>query len=214
MTAASATEAPSRLLAYRDDGPVAGAVGALLGRVARVPPAALAVAGVLPLLAAIAIEGDGASDAVVGAAIAWLIVVAGASAGRTDDGRFRWLSTPMLRLGEYAALIWMGAIAGGSGIPAAFALLCALAFRHYDLVYRLRTQGAEPPVWVGVLGGGWAGRLIVAYVLLQLDVLATGLFVAAGVLGAVFVAESASSWARGEPLETSDVYDDEEDEEA
>lgn len=214
MTAAGAAEAPRRLLVYRDDGPIARAIGAVLGRVARVPPAALVVAGALPLFVVIALEGAGTSDVAVGAVLAWLIVVAGASAGRVDAGRFRWVATPVLRAAEYSALVWMGAIAGDHGVPAAFALLSALAFRHYDLVYRLRHRGAEPPAWVGALGGGWAGRLIVAYVLLPAGVLPTAMFVAAGVLGVVFVAESASSWARGESVDEAELYDEEDDEDA
>ena len=213
MTAASATEAPRKLLAYRDDGPVASAIGAVLGRAARVPPAVLAVVGALPLFAAIAITGDGASDELVAGVIAWFIVVAGASAGRLDMGRLRWISTPVLRGTEYAALTWMGAIAGGSGVAAAFALMCALAFRHYDLVYRLRHLGVETPAWVGVLSLGWAGRLIAAWVLLVAGVLPTGFFIAAAVFGVVFVSESAASWLRAEPADELEVYDEEEDEE-
>ena len=68
-------------------------------------------------------------------------------------------------------------------MPAAFALMSALAFRHYDLVDRFRHLGLETPRWVGIVGLGWAGRLIGAYVLLVLDVFPTGVFVAAAVLG-------------------------------
>jgi hypothetical protein len=214
MTAASATEAPRKLLAYRDDGPVAGAIGAVLGRAARIPPPALAVAGALPLFVAIVITGDGASDELIAGVLAWFIVVAGASAGRLDTGRLRWISTPVLRATEYAALTWMGAIAGGSGVAAAFALMCVLAFRHYDLVYRQRHLGIDTPAWVGVLSGGWAGRLIAAWVLLVAGALPTGFFIAAAVFGVVFVAESAVSWLRSEPADELEVYDEEEDEEA
>ena len=48
---------------------------------------------------------------------------------------------------------------------AAFALLCALAFRHYDLVYRLRHRGVAPPRWLDRAGGGWDGRLLAGFVL-------------------------------------------------
>ena len=60
--------------------------------------------------------------------------------------------------GEYAGLLWLGALAGASSSPAAFALLAALALRHYDLVYGLRYRGA--PVRSGSASpraGGTAG---------------------------------------------------------
>ena len=214
MTAATAGEAPRKLLVYRDDGPVAEAVGRLSRGIGSVPPALLVLAGALPLFALIAIEGDGASDLAVGLALGWLILAAGVSSGQAHDDRFRWLALPLLRVAEYSALIWIGAIAGGDGMAAAFALLCALALRHYDLVYRLRHQGAEPPRWVGIVSGGWAGRLIVVYVLLVAGALPAGLFVMAGVLGAVFVAESAASWLRADRVEATEVYEDEEEEDA
>ena len=213
MTAVAASAAARQLGAYRDDGPVAGAIGAVAGRIARVSPSALVALGVLPLIALMAVERDGASDAVAGAAIAWMVVLAGASAGRPDEGRFRWVAAPLLRAGEYGTLIWLGAIAGGSGVAAAFALLGALAFRHYDTVYRMRHQATEPPRWLSSLAGGWAGRLIVAWVLLVAGVFSTGVFVAAGLLGAVFVAESVSSWVRPGAPRTTDVFEEDDEDE-
>ena len=56
----------------------------------------------------------------------------------------RWAEPALLRAIEYAGLIWIAALAGESRVPAAFALLAALAFRHYDLVYRLRQRGTAP----------------------------------------------------------------------
>jgi hypothetical protein len=218
VTTATATapaprpDAPRPLFAYRDDGPVAGAIGALIGRLVPAPPVTLVLIGALPLLGVLGEEGDGASDLAAGLAIGWFVLVAGLSAGRPDDSRFRWLAPPFLRLTEYATLVWLGTLAGGDGVPAAFALLCALAFRHYDIVYRIRHQAMEPPAWVGVVGLGWAGRLIVAYVLLLADAYAIGLFVMAGVLGAVFVTETALGWARRGRVAQAVVYEDEEDE--
>ena len=210
MTAIAATPRP--LEAYRDDGPLARAIGAIAGRILRLPPVVFVVAGALPLLAALALLGDGASDTEAGLAIAWFVVVAGLSGGRADPSSFRWLPAPLLRLTEYAAVIWLGTLAGGTGVPAAFALLGALAYRHYDIPYRIRHQSAPPPAWIEAAGGGWAGRLIVVYVLLVLDAVPAGLFVLAGLLGALFVTESASSWARRGGSGPAVVYEDEEDE--
>src|SRR5205823_9724819 len=69
-------------------------------------------------------------------AVGWLVLAAGASSGRPHTGSLRWGIPPVLRLAEYASILWLGALAGGSGPAAAFALLAAVAFRHYDLIYR------------------------------------------------------------------------------
>ena len=90
-----------------------------------------------------------------------------------------------------AALLWIAANAGDSSHAAAFALIAALAFRHYDLVYRPRFQGVAPPAWLGFAAGGWDGRLVLAWVLLAVDALPAGMFIMAGVLGLAFVIECA-----------------------
>ena len=212
VSAAAAGRPQSILELYRDDGPLARALGALGARALAVPPVALVLAGVLPLFAVIAVRGDGASDLTAAVVIAVLVLLAGAAGGREDRGRFRFLVPPALRAAEYAGLLWLGALAGGAGVPAAFALLGAIAFRHYDLVYRVRHQGVAPPAWLDRLSGGWEGRLLLALVLLVAGVLPTGLFVVAAVLGVVFAVESALSWAHRERTLRTGVYEDEEDE--
>jgi len=119
---------------------------------------------------------------------------------------------PLLRGAEYAALLWIGALAGESSQPAAFALICALAFRHYDLVYRLRNLGTEPPRWVGDLALGWDGRVALGYILLVAGALPAGFFVAAGLLATMFVAESIAGWRRFGRAPQPVTYEDEEDE--
>jgi hypothetical protein len=193
----------------RDDGPLARGLGATLGRAVQLPAIALLGAGAVPLLAAIAIAGSDASDAVVGAAIGWLVVTAGASRGRPHTASMRWAVSPMLRLAEYAAILWLGALAGGSGPAAAFALLAAVAFRHYDLFYRPRFLGVAPPRWVGDAAGGWEGRLLGGYLLLLAGALPAGFFAAAGVLGALFVGESVAGWMRAESTDGIVGYADE-----
>ena len=125
------------------------------------PSSALVLAGVAPLLALIAITGDGASWPLAGAVVAWLVLLAGASAGRPLRDRLRWVVPPSLRVAEYAGLLWLAALAGPSSVPAAFALLLAITYRHYDMVYRLRHRAMTPPRWLnrGALGlGGPAAR--------------------------------------------------------
>lgn len=196
------------LTVYRDDGPIAGALGRGAGRL---PSAALALLAALPLLAAIAIEGDEASDALAGGVIGWAILVGSLSRARTESGRFRWGVPPLIRLTEYAGLFWIGAL--GGALAAAFALVAALAYRHYDLVYRLRHRGDSPASWINVLGLGWEGRLLLGYVLLLAGALPAAFYVLAGVLGVVYVAESVAGWTRAvAPGRRASVYEEGEDE--
>ena len=50
-------------------------------------------------------------------------------------------------------------------MPAAFALLLAITYRHYDIVYRLRHRGMTPPRWLNRAAGGWDGRLLAGFAL-------------------------------------------------
>jgi Family of unknown function (DUF5941) len=198
------------LALYRDDGPLARA----LGRAGRLQQYVLVAAAALPLAVAIAVAGDGASEPLVGAVLAWLILLGGAASGAPPGGRLRWTQLPVLRACEYGALLWIAAIAGPEALPAAFALLAALAFRHYDLIYRARLSDRPPPGWLAALSLGWEGRLLGAYVLLLAGAVTEGFYVAAGVLAVAFVTESAASWIATGRLEQPLDYEDEEDEEA
>lgn len=195
---------------YRDDGLLARALATVGGR-AKLPPGLLAALGLAGLFALVALEGDGASDAEVAVGVGWFILLAGVSRGRPHTDRFAWTVPGFLRVGEYGSLIWIAACAGDSSPAAAFALIAALAFRHYDLVYRPRYQGVSPPEWVQLAAGGWDGRLVVAILLLATGAMPAGMFVVAGALGALFVAECAMSWVRLSARPVS-LYEDEEDE--
>jgi hypothetical protein len=201
---------PDPIAVYRDDGPIAQALGRL-GRALPLPAPAVALAALLPLLVAVVVAGGGASDALTGAVIAWVLLAGGAATGAGGRRKAVWAVTPLIRLSEYLALIWIAAVHGESAYPAVYALLAALAFRHYDLVYRLRHRGVQPARWVSALSLGWDGRLVLAFLLLVTGALPAGYFVVAGVLGAAFVGEAVYGWAVvgriAQPL------DDEEDDE-
>lgn len=196
----------SALVLYRDDGPLARAIGGLLA----LPAATLVLAAAAPLFVTIAVEGAGASDVLAGIVIGWLVIVGGLSRGREGTGGFAWIVPPALRVAEYTALLWLGALAGDAE-AAAFALLCALAFRHYDQVYRLRHRGVGPPAWVDLVSLGWEGRLLLGYLLLLVGALPAAFFVLAAVFAVVFVAESVAGWVSGVRVQAS-VYEEEEDE--
>jgi hypothetical protein len=144
--------------------------------------------------------------------LAWLVLVGGATSAEPPTDRLRWAVPPLIRLAEYAGLLWIGALAGPASQPAAFALVAVLTFRHYDLVYRLRHQGVAPPDWVGNVAGGWDGRLVLGYILLVANALPAGFFIAAGLLAALFVAESIAGWRTFGRADQPVTYEDEEDE--
>jgi Family of unknown function (DUF5941)/CDP-alcohol phosphatidyltransferase len=192
----------------RDDGPVALAI-APLG--ARLEPVALCIAAVVPLIAAIAIWGDGADNSVVLPVLGWIVIVAGLSAGRTGTSRFRWLVPPLLRFAEYGALLWVGIAAGGSSKPAAYALVAALTIRQYDIVYGLRYRGAPVSERLGRLMGGWDGRLLIAGVLVVAAALPAGYYVMAAIIAVVFSAAAIHDWSRARmPVTFSEDREDEE----
>ena len=207
-TAAAPARERSALEVYRDDGPLARLLG-VAGAHVPLPPAILLALGALPLFVLMAVDGAGAPKGAVAAAIGWFVLLGGLSSGRPHRDRLRWAVPALVRAAEYSTLIWIAALADASG--AALALLCALAYRHYDLVYRLRHQGVTPPDWVGNVAGGWDGRVIVGYLLWVAGALPEGFYVAAALLGVIFVSESIAGWRRFGRMQQPVLYDDEED---
>jgi type IV secretory pathway TrbD component len=129
-----------------------------------------------------------------------------------DGGRWRWMLPPLLRAIEYGAITTLGAVVGGGAAPAAFALLAAIAFHHYDTVYRRRQRrdGGR----LGLLGGGWDGRILVAGVLAAAGAAVTGFWVLAGALAILFVGDAIHDWATFENHQRGAAALDDEQEEA
>lgn len=126
------------------------------------------------------------------------------------SARLSWLLPPLVRTLEYGGLIALTLWVAPNALPACFALLAALAFHHYDTVYRLRHQRVAPPNWIVRIGGGWELRLAAAGVLAALGWMASGMYAAAVLLGATYLAESVASWRRF--TKPSALYETEEDE--
>jgi hypothetical protein len=209
--ASASTERASVLEFYRDDGPIAAAIGAATGDRLRGPAIAYLFLAALPGLVAIVLEGDGASHGLVAGAIVWAVLVGGLASSRPLDDRLRWMVPSALRVIEYAGLLWVASVAGASSLPAVFALLCAITYHHYDVVYGLRHRGIPLPRVVQAAGGGWDGRLLLALVLLLVGALPGGFFVMAVAVAALFIGVTIAQWrhiGRG----AQPVYDDEEDE--
>jgi hypothetical protein len=196
---------------YRDDGPLAAAIGRA-ARGVRIEETALAFVGSVVLAIAAALALDTLSLGALTAVAVVAVVVVAAGSQRPHAGRFAWAVPPLLRGLEYAFLIRLTVLSDGDAMPLCFALLCVLAFHHYDTVYRLRHQRVPPPAWLRAAGGGWEGRVLAACVLALAGVLGPGLLVAAVGLGALFVTETVVSWVRFARAERPVVLDDEDEE--
>jgi hypothetical protein len=200
----------STLRIYRDDGLLATALGRRVGAAVPLGPLGLTLLGAAPLLVVLVAWRADLPPAGAGlAAVAFLIVAAGSAGPRAAEGRLAWTVPPLLRLLEYAVAIRLTVLADRDALPLCFALLGVLAFHHYDVVYRVRHQGAPPPAWTSPAGGGWDGRLLLVYVLAVAGALGPGLLAAALALAALYVGESIASWVRFERAATQTVYEDE-----
>jgi hypothetical protein len=181
----------SRLIAYRDDGPIANALGRLTK--GQLPPLLpLLVAGIVTAI----LLGAGVSGQTSPAVFAPVLVLLLAGPGSTHphSGRLDWLVPPIMRAIEYGYLATLG-FAHGVSKPLVYAFLGVLAYHHYDTVYRTR-QRLWPAKWVFVAGLGWEGRLLIAAV----ATLAGKLSIVLAVLGVYFALlfgiESVYTWVR------------------
>lgn len=112
-------------------------------------------------------------------------------------GRFGWLMPGIVRGLEYGLIVRVVAAVDRPAMPAAFAVLCAISYHHYDTAYRWRHAHVGPAPWVFRAGLGWDGRLLVlAAGLLVTPQIGWLLALGASALAAVFIAESASGWAK------------------
>ncbi|MFJ1596074.1 DUF5941 domain-containing protein [Streptomyces sp. NPDC088261] len=159
------TERAARALAdLADSGPVAETVSRLLTRLKARPPFGLrpfvAFAGGALLVAAACFEPFGSSWVVLAAAL--YAVLAGAAVTPPLTGALDWLVPPVLRAAEYSTVLVLAARSEVNGaLPAAFGLVAAVAYHHYDTVYRIRGGTGAPPRLLVMTIGGHEGRTLV-----------------------------------------------------
>jgi len=177
----------SPVIAQRDDGGLAKAMGAVVS--GQLPPLPPAVAGafVTGVLLAVGVA-ESAALAIFTPIVAVLLIGPGSS--HTHDGRLDWLVPPILRLIEYVFVVCVG-FAWEVPAPVIFALLGAILFHHYDLVQRMR-QRVYPPPWLATAGLGWEGRMLVVALVGAMPVLVVLLTI---YLWGVFLWESVTCWA-------------------
>ncbi|MFF9850769.1 DUF5941 domain-containing protein [Streptomyces litmocidini] len=150
-----------------DSGPIAQ----LVSKAARRRPAPaplLALLGAAVVLAfAVGAEPFGSWGTV--AAAAGYAVLAGIAVSAPLKGPLDWLLPPLFRAAEYGTILVLAAKSDApQALPAAFGLVAAVAYHHYDTVYRIRGGTGAPPAWLVRVTGGHEGRTLLVTVLAAL----------------------------------------------
>ncbi|MEV7182255.1 DUF5941 domain-containing protein [Kitasatospora sp. NPDC093679] len=221
-----ADQAAREVAVLADGGPLAELLAPLLRPVARRLPglavpvvAALASAG-LP----VAVHLLGGTWASVGAAAGY-VLLSSLVLARKLDGALDWLAPAFFRAGEYLTVLALALRLDTASLPAAFGLVAAVAYHHYDTVYRLRGGTGAPARWLVRATGGQEGRALLVTLFAALvyggaptgavghegpgaAALQGGLVALAAVLALVVVAESIHFWVFGDATAEHDESGD------
>ncbi|MFC9793808.1 DUF5941 domain-containing protein [Streptomyces sp. NPDC127584] len=152
-----------------DSGPLAALANRVLGRtgILMLPPLVLALIATGALFAAVLGRPFGSDQTVVAAVL--YVVFAGAAVARPLKGALDWLLPPLFRAAEYGTILILAARSEVNGaLPAAYGLVAAVAYHHYDTVYRIRGGTGAPPTWLVRTIGGHEGRTLLVTVLAAL----------------------------------------------
>jgi phosphatidylglycerophosphate synthase len=114
-------------------------------------------------------------------------------------GKLGWLVPPVIQAVSY--LVILGLIVSDTLLGAAsFAVLAAVIYHHYDVVYRIRANAGQPPRWLSIALGGNLGRSVLVVVLgtaiASGRALSLVLWLLAGYLAVLAVGESVRFWTR------------------
>ncbi|MFD5540479.1 DUF5941 domain-containing protein, partial [Streptomyces sp. NPDC127079] len=199
------TDRAARALAdLADNGPLAR----LAGRRPFGPPLLVALGGAAVL--AVSLFSGVTWAPVVGALV--YALTSGQALARPLKGALDWLVPPLFRAAEYGTVLVLASKAGVNGaLPAAFGLVAAVAYHHYDTVYRIRGDAGAPPAWLVRVIGGQEGRTLAVTVLAavltaaQFKVALTVLAVAVAVLVLV---ESIRFWVAAHKRGAPAVHDE------
>ncbi|KUN03077.1 transferase [Streptomyces yokosukanensis] len=179
-----------------DSGPLAEAVRRVLGR--GLPGLAVPAAflGGAAVVACSALTGYGSVMPVIGALV--YVLTSALATARPLKGALDWLVPPFFRAAEYGTLLALASEAGVNGaLPAAFGLVAAVAYHHYDTVYRIRGDAGAPPAWLVRAIGGHEGRTLLVTVLaaaLTASQFTVALTVLAVAVALVVLVESIRFW--------------------
>ncbi|MFE2874541.1 DUF5941 domain-containing protein [Streptomyces roseus] len=170
-----------------DSGPVAELAGRVVGRMAPGAGIAAAVIGSVALLWTAWAYEFGARQVIIAAA--FYAVLAAAAVARPLKGALDWLVPPVFRAAEYVTVLILAVKADVPGaLPAAFGLVAAVAYHHYDTVYRIRGGSGAPPRWLVWTIGGHDGRVLLTAALASVLATRAADFPVALTALAVFVA--------------------------
>ena len=197
---AQRTDRAARALAdLADSGPLAQAVAAVLRRPGGGFTAPLlAFAGAVVMVAAALFTPYG-GWLTVGAAAGVRGPGSGLAVSRPLKGALDWLVPPVFRAAEYCTVLVLAARSDvPHAVPAAFGLVSAVAYHHYDTVYRIRGGTGAPPQWLVRTIGGHEGRTLVVAVLAAVLIHGSGFTTALTALAAavalVVLVESIRFW--------------------
>lgn len=197
-----------------DSGPLTEGLTRVVRRPARRLPGiaapALALLGGLAVTATSALTGFGGAWPVLGALV--YVLTSALAVARPLKGALDWLVPPFFRAAEYGTVLALAASADVSGaLPAAFGLVAAVAYHHYDTVYRIRGNAGAPPATLVRAVGGQEGRTLlvtVAAALLTAAQFKAALTVLAVVVAVVVLAESIRFWVSAHKGGAPAVHDE------
>ncbi|MGW5062534.1 DUF5941 domain-containing protein [Streptomyces sp. NPDC004096] len=206
------TDRAARALAdLADNGPLAGAVAGWRDRNPRMrlgSSVLLAAIGVAALAAALLTGNHWA--AVAGAVV--YAAASGLALSKPLKGALDWLIPPFFRAAEYLTVLVLAAESKVNGaLPAAFGLVAAVAYHHYDTVYRIRGDAGAPPHWLVRAIGGHEGRTLLVTVLaavLAADGFTLALTALAGYVALLVLVESIRFWVSAHKGGAPAVHDE------
>ncbi|MQY33599.1 hypothetical protein SRB17_15600 [Streptomyces sp. RB17] len=179
-----------------DSGPLAQGLTRIARRVSLRAPAYTALAGGAVVVLAASLAPYGSWWPVLGAL--FYVLQSPLAVARPLKGALDWLVPPFFRAAEYGTVLALAAKAGVNGaLPAAFGLVSAVAYHHYDTVYRIRGNAGAPPAWLVRVIGGHEGRTLLVAVLAAVLTAAqftVALTVLAVAVALVVLAESIRFW--------------------
>ncbi|MCX4806876.1 CDP-alcohol phosphatidyltransferase family protein [Streptomyces sp. NBC_01214] len=186
---ATRTDRAARALAdLADSGPLAELQARLLrGRAGSFGSVYVAALGTLVMIAGAVFLPFG-DPRVIAVAVIY-VMAAGLAVAAPLRGALDWLIPPLFRAAEYVTVLALAVKADVPGaLPAAFGLIAAVAYHHYDTVYRIRGGTGAPPHWLVRTIGGHEGRVLLITALAAVLVTREADFPVALTAVAVFVA--------------------------
>ncbi|MFF2363172.1 DUF5941 domain-containing protein [Streptomyces sp. NPDC058122] len=179
--------AAGALVDLTDSGALAEYLTRHAGRLPRIAPAVVALVAGAVVVTCAALAPYGSWLPVLGAVV--YVLLSPAALLRPLKGALDWLVPPFFRAAEYLTVLALAVNADVNGaLPAAFGLVAAVAYHHYDTVYRIRGNAGAPPHWLVRAIGGHEGRTLLVTVLAalltaaQFEVALTALAVAVALL--------------------------------